>query len=66
MGLAFHRETRRLPSKGVRTLEHKIKQDEEGIIGKNIREARLAIGIGQTGLVRCWICKGYRLPGKVL
>lgn len=30
----------------------KIKQDNSGNIGKNIREIRLANGIGQTELVR--------------
>ena len=30
----------------------KIKQDESGSIGKNIREIRLAKGMGQTELVR--------------
>lgn len=33
-------------------MQQKIKQDENGNIGKNIREIRIAKGIGQTELVR--------------
>ena len=33
-------------------LKQKIKQDRDGNIGKNIREIRIARGIGQTELVR--------------
>lgn len=33
-------------------MEQKIKQDEHGNIGKNIREVRKARGLGQTELVR--------------
>lgn len=33
-------------------MEQKIKQDEHGNIGKNIREVRRARGLGQTELVR--------------
>ncbi len=66
MGLAIHRETRRLPSKGVGTLEQKIKQDEKGNLGKNIREARLAIGIGQTELVRLLDLQGVPITRESL
>ena len=33
-------------------MEQKIKQDEQGTIGKNIRKVRLSHKIGQTDLVR--------------
>lgn len=44
----------------------KIKQDASGSIGKNIREIRLAKGIGQTELVRQVQLMGVTLTRETL
>lgn len=44
----------------------KIKQDEEGNLGRNIREARLAMGIGQTELVRLLDLQGVPITRESL
>lgn len=48
------------------TLEQKIKQDRDGNIGKNIREIRLAKGIGQTELVRMLDLQGTPITRECL
>lgn len=48
------------------TLEQKIKQDQDGNIGKNIREIRLAKGIGQTELVRMLDLQGTPITRECL
>lgn len=48
------------------TLEQKIKQDQDGNIGKNIREIRLAKGIGQTELVRMLDLRGTPITRECL
>ena len=47
-------------------LEQKIKQDQSGNIGKNIREIRLAKGIGQTELVRMLDLRGTPITRECL
>ena len=47
-------------------MEQKIKQDEDGILGRNIREARLAMGIGQTELVRLLDLQGVPITRESL
>jgi len=47
-------------------LEQKIKQDEKGNLGRNIREARLAMGIGQTDLVRLLDLQGVPITRESL
>ena len=47
-------------------MEQKIKQDEGGNIGKNIREIRLERGIGQTELVRMLDLKGISITRECL
>ena len=44
----------------------KIKQDKNGNIGKNIREIRLARGIGQTELVRMLDLQGIAITRECL
>lgn len=44
----------------------KIKQDDEGNIGKNIREIRKAKGIGQTELVRLLDLQGVPFTRECL
>lgn len=44
----------------------KIKQDMDGNIGKNIREIRLAKGIGQTELVRLLELEGIPMTRESL
>lgn len=44
----------------------KIKQDKNGNIGKNIREIRLARGIGQTELVRMLDLQGITITRECL
>lgn len=47
-------------------MEQKIKQNEMGNIGKNIREIRLAKGIGQTELVRLLDLQGISITRECL
>lgn len=47
-------------------LEQKIKQSEKENIGKNIREIRLARGIGQTELVRLLELQGISITRECL
>lgn len=47
-------------------MQQKIKQDETGNIGKNIREIRIAKGIGQTELVRMLNLKGIPITRECL
>lgn len=47
-------------------MEQKIKQNEVGNIGKNIREIRLAKGIGQTELVRLLDLQGIPITRECL
>lgn len=47
-------------------LQQKIKQDENGNIGKNIREIRIANGIGQTELVRLLDLQGIPITRECL
>ncbi len=47
-------------------MEQKIKQDEKGNLGRNIREARLAMGIGQTDLVRLLDLQGVPITRESL
>ena len=47
-------------------MEQKIKQDEKGNLGRNIREARLATGIGQTELVRLLDLQGVPITRESL
>lgn len=47
-------------------MEQKIKQNEAGDIGKNIREIRLAKGIGQTELVRLLDLRGIPITRECL
>lgn len=52
--------------KEVRFLRQKVKQDENGNIGKNIREIRIAKGIGQTELVRLLDLQGIPITRECL
>lgn len=52
--------------KEVKYLRQKIKQDEKGNIGKNIREVRIAKGIGQTELVRLLDLQGIPITRECL
>lgn len=47
-------------------MQQKIKQDENGNIGKNIREIRLSKGIGQTELVRLLELEGIPITRECL
>lgn len=47
-------------------MEQKIKQNKTGNIGKNIREIRLAKGIGQTELVRLLELQGVPITRECL
>lgn len=47
-------------------MEQKIKQNKAGNIGKNIREMRLARGIGQTELVRLLELQGIPITRECL
>ncbi len=47
-------------------MEQKIKQNKAGNIGKNIREIRLARGIGQTELVRLLELQGIPITRECL
>lgn len=47
-------------------LEQKIKQNKSGDIGKNIREIRVAKGIGQTELVRLLDLQGIPITRECL
>lgn len=47
-------------------MEQKIKQNKVGNIGKNIREIRLAKGIGQTELVRLLELQGIPITRECL
>ena len=47
-------------------LEQKIKQDNNGNIGKNIRAIRIAKGIGQTELVRLLDLQGVPITRECL
>lgn len=47
-------------------LEQKIKQNRSGDIGKNIREIRVAKGIGQTELVRLLDLQGIPITRECL
>lgn len=53
-------------SKRGEILQQKIKQDENGNIGKNIREIRIAKGIGQTELVRLLDLRGIPITRECL
>lgn len=52
--------------KEVIFLRQKVKQDENGNIGKNIREIRIAKGIGQTELVRLLDLQGIPITRECL
>lgn len=52
--------------KEVGLLQQKIKQDERGNIGKNIREIRVAKGIGQTELARSLDLQGIPITREGL
>ena len=52
--------------KEVELLEQKIKQDNRGNIGKNIREIRVSKGIGQTELVRLLDLQGIPITRECL
>lgn len=47
-------------------MEQKIKQDQEGSIGKNIREYRKLRGLGQTELVRLLDLQGVTITRECL
>lgn len=47
-------------------LEQKIKQDNNGNIGRNIRAIRIAKGIGQTELVRLLDLQGVPITRECL
>lgn len=47
-------------------MAQKIKQDENGNIGKNIREIRIAKGIGQTELVSLLNLQGVLITRECL
>lgn len=47
-------------------MEQKIKQNKAGNIGKNIREIRLAKGMGQTELVRLLELQGIPITRECL
>ena len=47
-------------------MKQKIKQDENGNIGKNIRSIRIARGIGQTELVRLLDLQGISITRECL
>ncbi|EOT21592.1 hypothetical protein C805_03670 [Eubacterium sp. 14-2] len=47
-------------------LRQKIKQNKNGDIGKNIREIRVAKGIGQTELVRLLDLQGIPITRECL
>ena len=47
-------------------MEQKIKQDGSGNIGRNIREIRIARGIGQTELVRLLDLRGILMTRECL
>lgn len=47
-------------------MKQKVKQDENGNIGKNIREIRIARGIGQTELVRLLDLQGIPITRECL
>lgn len=50
----------------VVSLKQKIKQDENGNIGKNIRRIRVAKGIGQTNLARSLELQGIPITRECL
>lgn len=47
-------------------MEQKIKQNDRGNIGKNIREIRVSRGIGQTELVRLLDLQGIPITRECL
>ena len=47
-------------------MEQKIKQNDRGNIGKNIREIRVSKGIGQTELVRLLDLQGIPITRECL
>lgn len=47
-------------------MDQKIKQDNRGNIGQNIRKARIAEGIGQTELVRRLDLQGISITRECL
>lgn len=47
-------------------MQQKIKQDENGNIGRNIREIRISKGIGQTELVRLLDLQGIPITRECL
>ncbi len=47
-------------------MEQKIKQNDRGNIGKNIREIRVSKGIGQTELVRLLDLQGILITRECL
>ena len=47
-------------------LDQKVKQDNRGNIGKNIREIRVSKGIGQTELVRLLDLQGIPITRECL
>ena len=52
--------------KEVKLLDQKVKQDNRGNIGKNIREIRVSKGIGQTELVRLLDLQGIPITRECL
>lgn len=47
-------------------MEQKVKQDKNGNIGKNIRNIRIAKGLGQTELVRLLDLQGVPITRECL
>ena len=47
-------------------MDQKVKQDNRGNIGKNIREIRVSRGIGQTELVRLLDLQGIPITRECL
>lgn len=47
-------------------MDQKVKQDNRGNIGKNIREIRVSKGIGQTELVRLLDLQGIPITRECL
>lgn len=56
----------RMIHREVSLLQQKIKQDENGNIGRNIRRIRVAKGIGQTELARSLDLQGIPITRECL
>lgn len=56
----------RIIHREVSLLQQKIKQDENGNIGRNIRRIRVAKGIGQTELARSLDLQGIPITRECL